>query len=295
MPRRRTSHPKLCLHKPSGRAVVHVNRLPVYLGKYGSPEAAKAYGELIAKLSQGADREAFRPGVPSIEFTVGDLLMRFVGEEYPRYAPAEQRCQKGAIRILRQLFGETAAKDFGPLKLRLVRDAMIKGDPEATDANGKPRPRLPWSRKFVNKQIARLDAIFRWGVSWELVPQTVADALTTIRPLKKGETTAVDYRSRQAVPDDAIASVRAKLSDRQRDIFDLLLLTGARPGELIGLQIGSVNRTGEVWRADLEKHKNANKEKSRTLFFNTDAQAILLRYMKADPQARFVSTPSALL
>src|SRR5262245_47140513 len=43
-----------------------------------------------------------------------------------------------ALRILRQFYGATAAEDFGPNCLRLLRDQMIKGD-----QTGKP-PRKPW-------------------------------------------------------------------------------------------------------------------------------------------------------
>ena len=284
---RRQRIPRYCLHKPSGQAVVFINRTQRYLGPYDSPESREAYGNIVASLAQGRSIESATLSSPPVKFSVSDLLLRFFTEELPRFSEDEQRCQMGAIRIVRKLFGETPADEFGPLKLRLVRDEMVKGDPHAVDADGNKIPRKPWSRGYVNKQLSRVISIFRWGISWELVPQSVADALATVRPLRKGETMAVDYKARRAVPPADIKAVRAKLSDRQRDIFDLLLLTGARPGELIDLKIGGVDRSGDVWRADLEKHKTANKEKSRTLFFNSVAQAILLRHMRADPEARF--------
>lgn len=70
-------------------------------------------------------------------------------------------------------------------------------------------------------------------------------------------------------------------------------MTGARPGELIGLKIGDVQRTGETWRCKLKRHKTRHKGKGRVLLFNRKAQEILLRHIKADPEARlFITTRS---
>jgi hypothetical protein len=41
-----------------------------------------------------------------------------------------------------KLYGHTPAADFGPNKLRLIRNEMIRGD-QAADP-----PRKPWSRKL---------------------------------------------------------------------------------------------------------------------------------------------------
>lgn len=296
MPQRRSVVPQLCHHKPSGRDVVYINRQAIYLGPHGSPEAREAYGKLISDLAQGQTLAAATTPTAAPSFTIADLLLKYVTEDLPRFATDEQHCQLAAIRILRAMFGETPVVSdtpgvgFGPIKLRLVRDAMVAGDPKAVDSKGKPKPRKPWSRDFVNHQIRRLRGIFRWAVSWEIVPQTLADSLASLRPLAPGESEAVDYKARQSVPAADIAAVRERLKPRYRDILDLMLMTGARPGELISLKVGDVDRSGATWRADLQKHKTAHKKKSRVLLFNRQAQAILLRHMKADPDARFFVT-----
>jgi indoleamine 2,3-dioxygenase len=41
------------LHKPSGRAVVYLDRRPVYLGKYDSPESRERYRQLITEYGAG--------------------------------------------------------------------------------------------------------------------------------------------------------------------------------------------------------------------------------------------------
>jgi len=65
---------------------------------------------------------------------------------------------------------------------------MVAGDPKEVDNEGKPKPRKPWSRNTVNRQAKRLRAIFRWGVSWELAPISVVEALEAVSSL-----TATDH------------------------------------------------------------------------------------------------------
>jgi integrase len=218
--------------------------------------------------------------------TVNELLLQYAAKELPRFAPAEQHCQKCAMRILRATFGSVPVAEFGPLRLRVARDAMIGGDPNAQDKDGRPKPRKAWSRSFVNKQIKRLRANFRWGVSWELVPPSVAEALGSVKSLGIGESTARETTPRLAVPQANIDAVRQQLQERHRDVFDLLLLTGGRPGEIVGLTMSMIDRNDDVWRCDLAKHKTRHKGKARTLFFNATAQLILRKYLSAEPDAR---------
>ncbi len=201
------------------------------------------------------------------------MLLKFVNDELPRFSVDEQKCQAGAIKIIRELLGESPANEFGPLRLRVVREAMVAKD---------------WSRGYVNRQIKRLQALFRWAVGWEMVPPAVWEALRAVSPLKFGESAARETKPRRSVPDADLQAVRTQLLERHRDVFDLLLLTGARPGELFGLRIEDIDRTGDIWRANLKNHKTAHKGKSRTIFFNRDAQAIILRHLKADPAERLL-------
>lgn len=287
MPRPKSSIPPYRHHKSTGRAVVYIGRKTVSLGPYDSPESRQQYAEIVSKITAGETVEGLssKPAPRPASKTVAGLCLRFIAEELPKYSDAEQHCFRGAMKILGQLFGETPANDFGPIRLRAVRKSMVDGDPNVVTPDGKPKPRKPWSRSFINKQVKRLKYLFRWGVSWELAPAAVAEALGTVKSLTAGETDAREGTPRRAVPDKDLAAVRAVLCQKHQDLFDLLLLTGARPGEIVGLTTGVIDRSGEVWRVDLAQHKTAHKGKSRTLFFNATAQAILLRYLKADPDA----------
>lgn len=294
MARPKLSVPTYRLHKASGQACCYVGRERHYLGKFGSAESKQRFAELVT-CHHSASTLADAKATPRPHLTlVAELLLRFVTDELPRYGAAEQRCFDGVIRIVRHLFGTTPAAEFGPLRLRAVRQSMIDGAPGASlpplsDGTAAP-DRKPWSLSFTNKQIKRLRSIFRFGVSWEMVPQSVSDSLASVKALTAGESSARESIPRTAVPEASLQAVRGLLIERHRDIFDLLLLTGGRPGEIVGLTTGMIDRTGDVWKAELVRHKTRHLGKRRVLFFNATAQKILQRYLRADPEARLFET-----
>ncbi|MDZ4689528.1 MAG: tyrosine-type recombinase/integrase [Planctomycetaceae bacterium] len=271
MPRPRKSIPTLSENArgylysrgPDGRQV--------WFGHKTNPESAQKYARFITAVQTG---EPVQIAAPVTRPTINEVCLRFLTEHCLRYRgsdgkpSAEVRCLKGVTRILRQLYGRTVADDFGPLKLRAVRQAMIEAG---------------WTRRFINKQIGRLRLIFRVAVSWEMVRADVLAALDSVPALASGESKAIDNAPRQAISQADLDAVRAQLSERPRDLFDLMLLTGARPGELLRLTTGMIDREGELWRCELAHHKTSHHGKTRVLLFNVTAQAILRRYFQADP------------
>ncbi len=283
MPRPKSLVPKLCIDKSRNRAFCKVDGKFISLGPAGSAEAIAAYGRLLTTLANRDTEAAIQavrqpqsvPAELKPTALLNDVFLRFATERLPRYAAAERRCIKSAIRIARELYGATLAEDFDVLRLRMVREAMI---------------RKGWSRSFINKQVKRLRTVIRWAVGWKLVSQTLAESLKAVESLEAGDSDAPESIPRRAVPSEHIEAVRPQLTERYRDIIDLLLMTGARSGEIIGLTTGQIDRTGEIWRVALTRHKTAHRGKSRTLYFAPKAQAILSKYLSADPTARLFRT-----
>ena len=84
--------------------------------------------------------------------------------------------------FIRTLYGRTPAAEFGPKRLKVVRQAMIEAN---------------HSRKYINKNIGRIRRMFKWAAAEELIPASVPQALTMVTDLRKGRT---DAQETQPIP-----------------------------------------------------------------------------------------------
>ena len=130
---------------------------------------------------------------------------------------------KIAIRHLNQNYGKTFAKDFGPLALVAVRQQMI-------DAGN--------SRRYINNNVNRIRRMFQWGVSNELVPVTVHQALATVPGLKKGKSNAVERPPVLPVDDATVEATLKHATPMVADMIRFQQLTGCRPGEVCAILPG---------------------------------------------------------
>lgn len=155
MGRSKPAVPKYCHHRGSGQAVVYIDRKPRYLGVYGSPESKREYANVLDELTAGTNSPASTVVTPD-RHTVNHLLSAFVARELPRRSDGEAYCFRAAIRVLQPLYGNTFVNEFGPIRFRTMREAMVSGDRDAVDVNGKSKPRKCWSRPTVNRQAKRI-------------------------------------------------------------------------------------------------------------------------------------------
>ena len=276
--------PSYLLHTASGQARVRIGGHDHLLGPYGSEESRVRYGELVARFAGGqtidpvsVKKDSRAESGPAL----AELIQAFKKHAEAYYVKpdgtqtAEMDCLRSAIKPFRELYAFTPIADFTPLMLKACRETFI--------ANG-------WSRGYCNRSTNRIRSIFKWGVSNGLVPVTVWQALTAIEPLKAGRCEAHDNKRRETVPDADIEAVRKKLRQRNRDIVDLLLFTAARIGELLSVSWSMIDRSGDVWVAELQEHKNAYRGKTRKLHFGKRAQAILARYEHVPSDDRIFET-----
>lgn len=126
---------------------------------------------------------------------------------------AELDCIRSALKLLEEIYAGLPVDDFRPLKLKEVRERMI---------------RKGWSRGYINKSVGRIRLVFRWGVENEIVSPATLAALKAVQGLQAGRTKAKDRPPRKPVPDEHVAAVKARVRQRTRDLIDLQLLTGAR-------------------------------------------------------------------
>lgn len=276
--------PTYRLHKPSGQARVRWMGKELWFGEYDSPASRQRFAEFLKKVISGTllDVDLLpRRAAKAVQSTdagisVNELCVAFLRHAEQHYRKgddltAEYDCFVSAIKPLKDLFGVIPLNEFGPCSLKAVRQRMVE--------NG-------WCRRYVNRSITRIRQIFKFGVENEYVEPTVLQKLQAVAPLLAGRTDAPDHPQRQAVPQEHIDAVKQLVSKRCRDLIDLQLLTGARPGELLLLTGRMIDRTGDVWTAELREHKTKHHGKVRKLAFGPKTQLILRRHLKADPDAR---------
>lgn len=277
-----TRVPGYRLHRPSGLAVVTIGGKDNYLGKFGSVESREEYGRLIAANARGTP--SVEAATPVTGFSINEVVLAFLLHAEKHYVKrgattAEYDCFKSAVRPLVELYGETVAggeAGFSALKLKAVRNQMIV---------------LGWSRKYINKSCGRIRHIFKWAnvhemLGTKLMGYAILESLRGLEPLLAGRTEAVETVERSPVEVAHIEAVRAKVNQRTRDMIDLCLLVGCRPGELVSLTTGIIDRSGDVWTAELEDHKMQHRGKARILAFGPKAQLILRRYLLSHPDKK---------
>jgi hypothetical protein len=133
----RACTPSLRRHKGSSLGVVTLDGKDHYFGhrpqgrKNPPPEVQTAYDRLIAEgLARGRCLYPTAAEQPQA-FSVNQLLLAFI-----RHAEQHYRRENGAhtselqdckkpLRPVRELYGTLAVADFGPLKLKAVRQRMI--------------------------------------------------------------------------------------------------------------------------------------------------------------------------
>lgn len=276
-PARQKKLPSYLLHKASGQARVRINGKDHYLGPYGSEESRIAYGKLIARPDGTPVDPLKKSGQVDPGITVAALALAYLRHAEGYYVKNgeqthEVSCIKSALRHLTKTYGMTSANQFGSLSLKAVRQSMIDSK--------------KMCRKFINGCVGRIRRCFRWAVENELVDAAVLAKLDAVSPLTAGRCEAKDHAPRTVVPEDDINKVREIVPQRTKDMMDLQLLTGARPGELTMLTGAMIDQTGEIWIATITGHKTEHHGKQRALVFGPKAQLILRRYLHADPERR---------
>lgn len=277
MARRKQSVPSYLLHKPTGQARVRINGTDVYLGRYDSPESRAEYARIIAELA--VHPTPTEPGTPGRrDVSVNELLLGFWG-----YAEAHYRRPDGTstnelpqfrqtFRLVRELYGHTPAREFGPLALKAVRQQMVEAG---------------WNRKLVNQRVGRVRRAFRWAVENELVPAAVLQALKAVAGLQAGRTSAREPDPVLPVADADVRATLPFLGPVVRGMVEVQLLTGMRPGEVCQLRPCDIDTAGEVWVFRPRQFKTRHRGKERAVAIGPRARAVLEHLAPGEPTAHY--------
>jgi integrase len=296
---RRKSVPSYRLHRQSGQAVVTLtdglgNRRDVLLGRHDSPESHAEYRRVLAEW-EAAGRRLPTPVSAPANLTVNEMLVAFWSHAEGHYRrpdgtpTSELNEYRAAFRPLKHLYGHTAAKGFGPLALKAVRQLMVEGYEHPEHGT---QPGL--SRGVVNQRVGRVRRAFKWAGENELVPASVHHALCDVRGLQRGRSAARETEPVRPVPAAVVEETLPFLNRHVRALVEVQLLTGARPGEVVLLRACDIDTAGKVWLYRPGRHKTEHHGHGRVIAIGPRAQEVIRPFLKLDVQAYLFAPRDAL-
>lgn len=259
--------PKYRHHRPSGQAFVEIDERRIYLGKYDTPESRQKYARILGEWASNGYRLPVKPE----QITMLELTDRYWehAKVYYRDPTGQQTSSlfrvKTAIDTALTMYRDTPAVQFGPNALRAVRQVWIDRGIGISTING---------------YTSAMKLMFKWACSHELVPVHTHAALMTVSGLRRGRGQGKDPQLRVPANLEDVEAVIPHLPRQLAAIVRLLLLTGARPSEVLNLKRGDIDVIeGGVWAAKVDHHKLSYMGKQRRIFFGPKAQAVLRPFM----------------
>jgi integrase len=217
------------------------------------------------------------------DLSINEMLLSYLGHvdayyvknDKPTVEPGNIRL---AIRPLRQLYGHTAGRDFGPLALKAVRKAMVDGG---------------LCRSEINRRVGRIVRAFKWAVSEEMVPPSVHQALQTVPGLRRGRADVRESEPVKPVPDAFVDAIEPFVSKRIWAMVELQRLSGMRPGEVCIMRTCDLDTSGRVWAYTPESHKTEHHGRERRIYLGPQAQEVLRPWLRTSLTAYLFSPAEA--
>ena len=264
--------PKYRKHKASGQAFITVEGRDLYLGLYGTQASRLEYDRVVAEWM--ANGRTLSGSTAQADLTINEIAWRYLKYANGYYVKNGQPTGtidgiKVALRFVCKSYGQTLARDFGPLALAAIRNGMIEAD---------------MCRTYVNACIGHVRRIFKWAVSQELIPAAVHQALATLSGLRRGRSAARETAPIKPVSDDVFQITLQYLRPIVADMARIQRLTGCRPDEVCMLRPCDLDQTGDVWAYRPESHKTEHHDRRRVIFIGPRAQAILRPYLSRAPE-----------
>lgn len=272
--------PKYRKHRASGQGVVTLAGKDHYLGPHGSAIGRAEYDRITSEWLAGGRRTPTDPNA----ITVVEVAAAFRRHAQSYYCGADGVQSKAvvnfdeALKPVLKLYSRLPAVEFGPLRLKTVRESMI--------ASGRVR-------KNVNRLIARIRGVFKWAAENELIPPSAYHGLMAVSGLRAGRCGAKESEAVKPVPLANVHAVLPFTSKQVKAMIDLQLLTGMRPGEVTILRGCDLETTGQLWTYTPRRHKTQLYGHKRTIYLGPKAQDVIRPFLKPDLQSHLFSPADA--
>ena len=276
--------PSYRLHKASGQARTIINGKHIYLGKFNSQESRRKFARILAESAQPSisEPELERSSKQNL-FLVSEVIVKYLEFAETNYvqdgAPGKEfYAMIEALKPVNELYGDLYADDFGPLKLKSIRQHLIDRD---------------LCRTEINKRIGRIKRVLKWAVSEELVRPSVYEGARTVTGLQYGRTTARESEPVKPVAEPVVEETILFVAPQVAAMIRLQLLTGMRPSEVTAMTAGEINRDGEVWLYEPSKHKNRWRGHQRVVPLGPKCQEAIAPFLDRSMDAPLFSPAEA--
>jgi integrase len=256
--------PQYRKHERSGRAVVTIDRQEFDLGKFESATSRSKYDQLVTEWI--ANGRVLPSAQQDRKITVSRLVAAYrrFAKQYYRGSTEVENFEL-SVKPLLTLYGQLLASEFGPIKLKAVRQKMIEAD---------------LCRNEINKRIGRLKRLFRWATEHELLSPTIYHGLQSVRGLSRGRTEARESEPVRPVAEAFVDALKSHLPPQIWAMIELQRLTGMRPGEVASIRTCDLDMSDNVWIYTPADHKTAYRGLDRQVFLGPRAQAVLSPWLR---------------
>lgn len=194
-----------------------------------------------------------------------------------------------AFQHVLELYGDSLAVDFSPPCLVDVQNGMIAGGKLVTTT--------------INARIAKIRAVFKWGVARGMFPESVWSGLLAVSPVKPGRGVVVDGQAYipaapepvSPVSEDCITATCAHLPPIIRAMVWFAWWTGARPGEVCALTTGQITTGPGAWTYIPTHHKTVHHGREKVIYIGPRGQDAIRPYLLPDLSAPVFSPRVAML
>lgn len=238
----------------------------------GSRYATTDYAVAVECAKQLLQKHLFQEDVPvqgEVKI-IPDLVRAYMvfAKEYYVDPEGKKTSEVGYIKrtleVLLDCFPSLSVDEFGPLRLKEVREVMID---------------KKWCRKQVNQRISTIRRMFKWAVSEQIVSPVILHGLQAVTGLKRGRTRAKESKRVLPVDERDVYAILPYTTSAVAAMIELQLLTGMRPGELCLLRPCDLNRSDSVWHYYPEKHKNIYRSIERIVSIGPRGQKLLTPFL----------------
>ena len=261
-------------------------RKEIFLGRWGTEEVETEYRRLCAEIY-----DDMPPVVPVYQVTLAELFSKYLEYAKPRLKKPEMSVVKTIIDVVFQFYPEVAVGDFTAMPYRAVQSHLVRIAPNPPAKEPGKEARV-WSRQHVNRLMKSLRAIFKWGISYDLVPPEILEKHKSVPAIKKGEYPWLkETVKRLDVPDDVVLLTLPFLPPTVADMVRIQRGASMRPGEVCTLKVGDFDTSGELWHVGKREHKTDWTGVERFFSFNRAETEILRRRCAGKLPEDYVFSP----